>query len=266
MEPQTNGANSQVNPEMNSSNLKRKIFITGSSDGLGLLTAKSLIEKGYSVVLHARNENRKQDLIQQLPQAETVVIGDLSDQQATVNLAGQLNKLGPFQSVIHNAGIYNASSLDILRVNLLAPYILTCLMDQPERLIYISSDMHYQGHPKLKEIAEGTGNDFSYSDSKFGILLLMKAVSQKWEKTYCNAVDPGWVPTKMGGSGAPDNLEEGYHTQIWLSTGTDENTRKSNRYFYHLKEHRYNKRADDKTLQQQFLDACKTATGINFIP
>ena len=241
--------------------VKGRIFITGSTDGLGFLAAKSLIEDGYSVVLHARNEKRKEEVLQKLPQAEAVVVGDLSDLEATKKLAIEVNKLGPFQAIIHNAGVYQTSSINLLRVNVLAPYILTCLIDRPERLIYISSDMHLNGNAKLETITSGKGEDFSYSDSKLGILLLTKAISQRWKGTYSNAVDPGWVPTKMGGAGAPDNLHEGYKTQVWLATATEDNAKGTGRYFHHMREDRYNKTVDDTQIQQEFLEACRKATG-----
>lgn len=251
------------NQEKNLHGSKGRIFITGSTDGLGFLAAKSLIGEGYSVVVHARNEKRRQEVLQKLPQAEAVVVGDLSDIEATKTLAAQVNKLGPFKAIIHNAGVYQASSSDLLRVNLLAPYILTCLIDRPERLIYISSDMHAQGSAKIKGIADGTGKDFSYSDSKFGILLLSKAIARKWTGIYANAVDPGWVPTKMGGAGAPDDLQEGFRTQVWMAGSDDNKAKVTDRYFHHMSEDSYNRQADDVRLQQELLDACEAATGIS---
>ncbi|MEV4886297.1 SDR family NAD(P)-dependent oxidoreductase [Chitinophaga ginsengisegetis] len=258
-QPQVAGSNQ----EKNLYGSKGRIFITGSTDGLGFLAAKSLIAEGYSVVIHARNEKRRLEVLQKLPQVEAVVVGDLSDMEATKTLTAEVNKLGPFKTIIHNAGVYQASSGDILRVNLLAPYILTCLIDRPERLIYISSDMHAQGSAKIKEIADGTAKNFTYSDSKLAILLLSKAIAHKWKGIYSNAVDPGWVPTKMGGAGAPDDLQEGFKTQVWLAASTDNNATVTGRYFHHMEEDSYNRLADDVRLQQELLDACKKATGIS---
>ena len=123
-----------------------KIFITGSADGLGQLTAKALIKQGHEVVLHARNAQRGRDAIKHNPEALSVLTGDLSDTEETKDLAAEVNRFGPFDVVIHNAGVYQVSAKEIFAVNTLAPYILTCLIQKPKRLIYLSSGMHLHGH------------------------------------------------------------------------------------------------------------------------
>ena len=119
--------------------------------------------------------------------------------------------------------------------------------------------MHLGGNPDLSNIKKGY---ISYSDSKFHDLLLAKAVARKWADVYSNAVDPGWVPTKMGGPGAPDNLQKGYETQVWLAVS--ENARKSGCYYFHQNESRYLKAADDVKIQEQFLEICRQVTGVEF--
>ncbi|NBC67154.1 MAG: SDR family NAD(P)-dependent oxidoreductase [Bacteroidetes bacterium] len=239
-----------------------RIFITGSSDGLGQLAAKSLIDQGHQVVLHARNEQRKQDTLESVPDAKHVLIGDLSSIKETKQLAEDVNALGRFDAIIHNAGVYRTDQEKILAVNTLAPYILTCLIEKPKRLIYLSSGSHKPGNPSLKNIKSGKG--VSYSDSKLHDLMLAKAVARKWPDVFSNAVDPGWVPTKMGGLGAPDDLDKGYETQVWLAVSEDEKAKVSGRYFYHKKEVDYNKKADDTELQDTFIDVCKHSTGVHF--
>lgn len=76
--------------------------------------------------------------------------------------------------------------------------------------------------------------------------ILAKAVARKWSDVLSNAVNPGWVPTKMGGSGASDDLQKGAETQVWLATSED--ARISGRYFFHQKEARYLKKADEVIL------------------
>jgi len=209
-----------------------RIFITGSADGLGQLAAKLLVEKGHKVVLHARNAERSRDALNKVPGAEKVLTGDLSKIEETIKLADQVNELGSFNAVIHNAGVYQTSAKEILNVNTLAPYILTCLIQKPKRLIYLSSGMHLQGSSKLEGFKDNI-NKITYSDSKLHILMLCKAVARKWPDVYSNAVNPGWVPTKMGGIGAPDNLQKGYETQAWLALSNDEEAKVTGEYFYH---------------------------------
>lgn len=236
-----------------------RIFITGSSDGLGRMAAQKLVETGHRVVLHARNKTRTDDALSQVPGAETVLVADLSDRDATIKLAKEVNTVGTFDAVIHNAGVYQTAHNVICAVNTLAPYILTCLIEKPKRLIYLSSGMHLYGSSDLSNLKSGRA---SYSDSKFHDLLLAKAVARKWPEVYSNAVDPGWVPTKMGGAGAPDDLQKGYETQVWLATGED--AKISGRYFYHQNEARYLEAADSEKLQDEFITICSQITGVEF--
>ena len=239
------------------------IFITGSADGLGQLAAKALIAQGHKVVLHARNEKRGQEALDSVPRAESVVTADLASIDETRQLASKVNALGKFDAVIHNAGLYQASAEEIFAVNTLAPYILTCLIQRPERLVYLSSGMHLQGRAKLESIKTNISR-ITYSDSKLHVLMFCMAVARKWPEVYANAVDPGWVPTKMGGQGAPDDLQKGYETQVWLAVSDDEKAKVSARYFHHQEESRHNPEADDVQLQERFLSLCKEITGISF--
>ena len=82
-----------------------RIFITGSSDGLGLMAARFLVDQGHEVVLHGRNEGRSREALAAAAGARGVVSGDLSTIAGARTLADEVNKLGRFDAVIHNAGI-----------------------------------------------------------------------------------------------------------------------------------------------------------------
>jgi NAD(P)-dependent dehydrogenase (short-subunit alcohol dehydrogenase family) len=236
-----------------------RIFITGSADGLGQLAAKALIQQGHAVVLHARNNQRAQDAIKSNPDAEAVLTGDLSSIDETKALAAEANKSGAFDAVIHNAGVYRTSSKELCAVNTLAPYILTCMIQKPKRLIYLTSGMHQHGYPKFENFKSGNIN---YSDSKLHVMMLCMAVARCWPDVYANAVNPGWVPTKMGGRGAPDDIHKGYETQVWLATSDDEKARVSGHYFFHQKQKAHNPEADSVHSQETFLNLCKEITGV----
>ena len=240
-----------------------RIFITGSADGLGLLAAKALVNQGHKVVLHARNPERGREAMKKVSDAETVFTGDLSNIDDTKRLGEDVNTSGTFDVVIHNAGVYQAPSKTIFAVNTLAPYILTCLIQKPKRLIYLSSGLHLSGRTNFDEFNLNT-NQISYSDSKLHVLMLTMAVARKWTDVFSNAIDPGWVPTKMGGKGAPDDLQKGYETQVWLATSEDEKAKVSGRYFHHQKERTHNSAADDVILQDKFLQRCQDITDIAF--
>jgi NAD(P)-dependent dehydrogenase (short-subunit alcohol dehydrogenase family) len=238
-----------------------RVFITGSSDGLGQLAARRLADQGHQVVLHARNQQRARDAHQGVPGAEDVLIGDLARLEEVKQLAADANATGPFDAVIHNAGVYWSSGPDFLAVNTLAPYVLTCLIHKPQRLIYLSSSSHLSGHPALDAMHSG---NISYGDSKLYVVLLTKAVARKWPDVYANAVDPGVVPTKMGGPDAPDDLEKGFETQTWLAVSNDQRAKVSGKYFHHKRESRYRPEVDNAALQDNFLATCEQMTGVRF--
>lgn len=242
-----------------------RIFITGSADGLGQMSATLLIRQGHQVVLHARNPDRGKDALKKNPGAEAVLTADLSDIAETKGLAQKVNGLGLFDAVIHNAGVYQTSARQIFNVNTLAPYILTCLIHKPKRLIYLTSGMHVSGRPNLDAFKNNV-NTISYSDSKLHVMMLARAVARYWINVYSNAVDPGWVPTRMGGRNAPDDLKKGFETQAWLAVSNDQNAKVSGRYFFHQKERRYNPTADDIALQKKFLALAGELTDVHFKP
>lgn len=255
-----------------------RIFITGSADGLGKLAAGELIRLGHEVVLHARDAERAKHALNNLPGAHDVLIGDLSSLDETKALASKANVSGKFDAVIHNAGIYRVSrdsvTADgwplIFAVNTIAPYVLTCLMHKPKRLVYLSSGMHFQGNSTLNNLitrAHNRTNYVTYSDTKLHDVILAMAVAQRYPDIYANAVDPGWVPTKMGGAAAPDSLEKGFQTQVWLAVSNDPEARVSGHYFHHKTKAGYLPAARDIAVQEKFLKLCEQVTGVqlNFI-
>lgn len=237
-----------------------KIFITGSSDGLGFLTAKQLLSEGHEVVLHSRNENRKKELAEKIPDSE-ILVADLSDLNETISLAEKVNALGKFDAVIHNAGVYNTNAETIFNVNVLAPYVLTSLIEIPKQLVYLSSDMHFSGNFSEEKIRRKTIN---YSDSKLLVTMLMKAVARKNPEVFVNAVDPGWVPTKMGGKNAPDDLNEGFQTQIWLTTSFEKEAQISGKYFFHKQQKTPNPQSENLDFQERLIEICEEISGIKF--
>ena len=137
-----------------------RIFITGSTDGLGRAAAGALMGEGHDVVLHARTRERAAVLSDLAADAAGVVVGDLSSAAQIRELADQVNQIGRMDAVIHNAGVYlepsRATTADghakTLAVNTLAPYVLTALIDRPDRLIYLSSGLHHTGAGSLRDI------------------------------------------------------------------------------------------------------------------
>jgi NAD(P)-dependent dehydrogenase (short-subunit alcohol dehydrogenase family) len=251
-----------------------RIFVTGSADGLGRMTGRLLVERGHRVVLHARSARRADDVFTAVEGLEGVVVGDVSTIAGIAEVAADANATGRFDAVVHNVAVgYREPARvetedglsQVWAVNVLAPYLLTALMERPDRLVYLSSGMHLGGDPSLLDVQwakrrwRGAG---AYSDSKLHDVLLALAVARRWPGVASNAVNPGWVPTRMGGAGAPDDLEEGNLTQAWLAEGGDADARRSGRYLYHRRPGDLHPMARDEVLQDTLLDLCQKASGV----
>lgn len=227
-----------------------RIFITGSTDGLGYAAARALIEEGHEVLLHARTQARTTVLSELAKQSLGIAIGDLSSSAETHKVAEQVNAFGRIDAIIHNAGVYRVPTRSAtaeghartLAVNTLAPYILTAEIQRPGRLIYLSSGMHRSGSSSLRDL------DW---------------VERLWPDVLSNAVDPGWVPTKMGGAGATDDLEMGHLTQTWLAVSDDPRAAVSGRYWHHRQVQNPAAAVSDAAFQDRLVDALAKLTGVS---
>jgi NAD(P)-dependent dehydrogenase (short-subunit alcohol dehydrogenase family) len=251
-----------------------RVFITGSTDGLGYAAARALIAEGHEVVLHARSRERAAVLGGLASRSAGVVVGDLSSAADTRGVADQVNAIGTMDAVIHNAGAYSTKGRSptpeghptITAVNILAPYVLTALIARPRRLVYLSSGMHRGGGASLHDIdwVERRWNSSqAYSDSKLYVTALAFAVARRWPGVLSNAVDPGWVATKMGGASAPDDFEEGYRTQTWLAVGEDLAATVSGRYWHHRRPQTPAKEVEDPGFQDQLSVRLAEMTGVS---
>jgi NAD(P)-dependent dehydrogenase (short-subunit alcohol dehydrogenase family) len=251
-----------------------RVFITGSTDGLGYAAARALIEDGHEVVLHARSRDRASAVADLAKKSLGIVLGDLSSSVDTHQLAEQVNAIGRMDAVIHNAGIYRVPARSAtpeghaktLAVNTLAPYLLTALIERPDRLVYLSSGMHRGGRPMLRDIdwvERRWDQTQAYSESKLYVTALAMAVARLWPEVLSNAVDPGWVPTKMGGAGATDDLDQGYLTQTWLAVSADPGASVSGAYWHHLQQQAPAAEASDSRFQDQLVTSLAQLTGVS---
>ncbi len=236
-----------------------RIFITGSNDGLGYLAAERLISEGHQVYLHARNQDKADATKQKLPGAAGAFVADLADLEQCKQLAKQVNELGKLDAIIHNAGVYSAPTEQIWAINVLAPYALTQWIELPSRLIYLSSSMHRGGGP-LRKAKDAT--QISYSDSKFLLTSLTQAWARLHKDCIFTSVDPGWVPTKMGGKNAPDDLQKGFETQVWLATSDEPEALVSGGYYFHKKRQKPHPGVYNREDQERLISICKAMSGV----
>lgn len=248
-----------------------RILITGSAQGIGLRTARDLAAAGHSVTLHARNDERAAAARSALPEAADVVVGDLSLLSSTV-LLGERLAADPYDVVVHNAGVGGGERVvtadglsQIFQVNVLAPYVLTALLPSPARAVYLTSGLQSVGRVSFDD-AQWDRRQWdgmqAYSDSKLYDVMLALWVARNRPGTVSNAVDPGWVKTRMGGAGAEEDLPAGAETQVWLASSDEPAALETGRYLKHRRVLRPNPAATDQANQERLLDLCAGLSGI----
>lgn len=248
------------------------VFVTGSSAGIGQETARQLIKAGHRVVLHARDDRRAKDAAAAVPEAAGVAVGDLSVIASIRKAAEEANDLGPYDAIIHNAGVGSAAARHrtpdnterIFAVNVLGPYLLTALMPLPQRLVYLSSGLQASGRVNLDDLnweRRPWNGSQAYCDSKLYDAMLAFAMARRFEELRSNAVDPGWIKTRMGGRAATHELPVGADTQVWLATSDEPAALVTGRFFKWRRDQRANPQAYDTGLQDALLAACVTLTG-----
>ena len=253
-----------------------RIFISGSSTGLGLMAGQLLAHQGHQVVLHARNESRAEDARKALPAAESVVVGDLDTIAGIRQVGSDVNALGRFDAIVHNAAVgyreghrVTGDGLPhVFAINTLSSYMLTMLIERPERLVYLSSGMQHQARAELDDILwhkRPWNGSMAYAESKLHNTMLAFAVARLWPEVRANAVEPGWVATRMGGAGAPDDLDQGHRTQAWLAASDDPAAQATGDCFYHMKKRAPNAQARDAALQEKLLDICQQISGVDLL-
>jgi NAD(P)-dependent dehydrogenase (short-subunit alcohol dehydrogenase family) len=154
--------------------------------------------------------------------------------------------------------------VDLVELCVLAPCLLTALVNRPRRLICLSSGLHRSGDPDLADLQwehRRWDGYRAYCDSKLFDAVLAAAVARRWPDVVSSSVDPGWVRTKMGGPGAPGEIGPGAETQVWLATSNDPLALQSGRHFHHRRLRETHPAVTDSVVQDGLLAACHELTG-----
>ncbi len=248
-----------------------RILVTGSTQGVGRNMAEALLHDGHDVILHARDAARIK-AFGTLAAKAAVLTGDLGRLAEVRALAADLNALGPMDAIVHNAGVIDDARrmtedgvLHGVMVNAVAPYALSLLADRPKRLIFTGSSMHF-GHSGALDDLDWTHRPWSgnraYGESKLLVTALCAALARRMPGVLCHTVDPGWVPTRMGGPSASDPLDQAHVTQCWLATSNAPAVRESGAYWHHLRQRTPDPQVGDTDFQDAILTRFADLTGI----
>ncbi|MGC4175894.1 SDR family NAD(P)-dependent oxidoreductase [Demequina sp.] len=251
-----------------------RIFITGSAQGIGAESARQLIDMGHDVVLHGRNEERAAAALALLPDAVGAVAGDLASISGATSVAERANALGPFDAVIHNAGIggglrertLTEDGLELIfHTNVVGPYVVTALMPVSPRMVYLTSGLEGQGVWRPDDLQwarrEWDGMQ-AYSDSKLHDSMLAFELAARHPEAIVNSVDPGWIKTQLGGPNAWDEVADGAETQVWLVTSDEKAATASGRYVKRRESQEPNAVVRDVAARAELVEELHRITGL----
>ena len=250
------------------------ICITGSTDGIGLAAARTLLAQGHRVLVHARDEERGRPVVDGLDGDVHLVTGDLASLTEVRRVAEQLREQGPLDVLAHNAGVWvrgNAPRVTVdgfettFAVNVLAPHLLTALLADTltGRLLWLGSGMAGSGRPKPSALGGERDPRQAYADSKACDVALAVAWGRRLATVPSAAVDPGWVRTKLASSGAPGDVEQGADTLAYCCTEAD---LASAPYWKDRRPVPVPGRLRDAGLQDALLAACDRLAGLGSSP
>jgi retinol dehydrogenase 14 len=236
------------------------VLITGATDGIGEELARRLVQQGTLVIVHGRSRERAEAAVERIGGGE-IAIADLASfaQVRTLvdDVAARFRGLG---GLVNNAGIgYNTAPLRGARtedgheptwqVNFLSAFLLTLRLEEMlaagrGRVVHISSGVHSSGSVDLEQPDEPRYAT-PYAQSKIALVMLAREQGERWRRlgVDVNACSPGWIATKMGGSGG-GSLAQGVDTPLWLLTdpGLDGTT---GRFFWQRHEEKPNPQVED---------------------
>ena len=253
------------------------ILITGSSDGIGLETARQLARHGADVILHGRRPDRGLAARQAVESLcgramPEPIVADLSSLSSAAGIAFELARREVFPEVlINNAGVF-AKQLELspdgielsMAVNHFAHFVLTMsLLHQPgcrlRRIINVSSIAHNRGRIELDDLTMRKRRFDAYgmyAASKLANVLFTVELAERMRgRVSVNALHPGVVSTKLLTEGfgmtGPDSVADGAATSVMLALDP-EYAHVTGQYFAACRPAPMNPVAHDRVLSQAF--------------
>jgi NAD(P)-dependent dehydrogenase (short-subunit alcohol dehydrogenase family) len=208
----------------------RVALVSGGNRGIGLEVCRQLAERGVRVVMGSRDAEQGGAAAVGLPDGVVVHQLDVADPESVERLATSVEEeFGRLDILVNNAAISNdegQSGVDAdldrvkeaLEANLLGAWRL-CEMAIPlmrrngyGRIVNVST-----GLASLEDMGGGSPG-YRVSKTALNVLTRILASELRGSGILVNAVNPGWVQTDMGGSGATRTVEEGAEALVWAAT------------------------------------------------
>ena len=189
--------------------MPKTILVTGSTDGIGLKTARALVSLGHNVLLHGRSPEKLESVeralsaISDAGQVESYVanLSRMADVEALAKAVAE--KHAELDVLINNAGVFNTPNpvtqdgIDVrFAVNTIAPYLLTKrllpLLESSGRIINLSSAAQATVDPEALVGRVKLSDGMAYAQSKLAITMWSRnmALSLKDDGPAIIAVNP----------------------------------------------------------------------------
>jgi NAD(P)-dependent dehydrogenase (short-subunit alcohol dehydrogenase family) len=216
----------------------RTALVTGGNRGMGFEVVRQLAERGMTVLMGSRDLKVGEEAQQQLPAADrgrvAVCSFDIADAERTTRAVRDLKRQHrPIDVLVNNAGIYpdeGTAGLDI-DPEIVRSTFETNALGALRLCQLLVPGMAERGWGRVVNVSSGYGQmratgggllAYRVSKAALNMVTIIIADEVRGKGVLVNAADPGWVRTRMGGSGAPRSIEEGADTIVWLATLPDD--------------------------------------------
>jgi NAD(P)-dependent dehydrogenase (short-subunit alcohol dehydrogenase family) len=254
------------------------ILVTGSTAGIGEELARRLVERDTRVIVHGRTPARAESAIERIGGGEPAVADLASFAQVRAMIEDVLGRFGELGGLVNNAGIgYGTAPRQGQRtedgheptwqVNFLSAFLLTIGLQDAlaggggSRVVHMSSGVHSSGSVDLEHPDEPRYAS-PYAQSKIALAMLAREQGERWRplRVDVNACSPGWIGTKMGGSGG-GSLAEGVDTPLWLLT-EPQLAGSTGRYFWQRREEDPNPQVEDVVARARLWELAERSVGL----